>query len=918
MKKSLVVILTIAVLLFAFSGLAVANEREDAAQRLLSFGVIEGFPDGSLGLERDITRAEFARIVVLARGLGDAAEVLQGTQTTFSDVGAGLWFTGWINVASAQGIIMGYPDGTFRPNANISYAEAVTMVLRTLGYNDNLPGVWPHSYLVMGADLSITSGVFTNATDNAVRGSVFVMLNRAFDNYVVRWDPEALRFVEDTTLEGHTFTLLQWMLRARESVRGIVIDNLHTDTSLRDNEIVLRVTRTTIVDRDTIVRYDEDVFRLTGPDLDPNALLGLEVELFHNDSDVYFVNIRTADRDILIDILDAEVSRTDNSIALTNRDARVNLAPNARVVIFNASGEVDIRDAFRDDDNRTVIDRAIAEDSYGRFVLERGQIAFAWIFEGPQEFAGVVTNVNNNRVEYFAGEGDDRTLNLNDYDNVIVLDGQLRTGDVEQIDTDSVIYAWVNEDNELFLVTVNNVQEGTMTSANRSRVTVDGVNISVDRFSNGKGTTISDTNNEIVEWYYTGARGLSDLVDNLIGEEVVVARDLIGQARHIVGVTAGSSGLQYGIAVSSGGTRSIDIFTQEGNVVSYNFARGMSSSDFTAATGIANPLTSAQNYFSHFAVNDQDFVFVEFRVNRSGEVSYIRHLGTNSNPTNPTSTVVTNLRDVGNGSIVLTGNVTRFITSRTIIMGAPAGTRDEDDLEVIRWNSIAGQTPGGAEAIVWAPSTGNANDAAFIVFTGNFDNLSSDDNSFAVVHGAATQGGDRLWRMAMQVAGSQATSENVLVAAERGGNAIPRNSIIEFRLNSVDEARIVTNNTDVTRTFGGITLLRNWENTNVVVATYGNVFRVTQGGSNSVSLVPVDTPGATPIAVGIVTNAAIRSTTIDTSYNFSVGGPASINTGDHIIFIGPYDNVIGAAFVLPRGAAERERAIKELNNPERL
>jgi|GEM_PF-5578841 len=892
MKRSLVVILTIAVLLFAFSGFAVADEREDAAQRLLSFGVIEGFPDGSLGLERDITRAEFARIVVLARGLGDAAEVLQGSQTNFSDVGAGLWFTGWINVASAQGIILGYPDGTFRPNANISYAEAVTMVLRTLGYNDNLPGVWPHNYLVTAADLSITAGLFTNANANAVRGNVFAMLNRAFDNYVVRWNPEQLVFQEDTTLEGHTFTLLQWMLRARESVRGIVIDNTHTDTSLRANEIVLRTTYYTTIDRERVQRSDENVFTLTGPELDINELLGLQVELFHNDSNVYFVNIRTADRDILIDIVDSDVAHNAGSIDLRARDASVNIASNARFAIFNADGEVTIRDG-------STVGRAIPEGSYGRFVLDRGAIEFGWIFEAPQDFAGVVTGVNNNRVEFFVDEGNERTLNLNGFRETIVLDRHLKTTDADVIDLESVIYAWVSDDNDLFLVTVNNTQEGTLTSANRSRVTVGGVNINVNRDV----TTVSDTNNEDIERYYRA--GLSDVVENLDGEEVVVARDLIGEARHIVGVAAGTSGLQYGIVVSSGGSRSVDIFTQDNNIVTYNFNR---SATFVAMPGapVATALNSAQRYFAHFNQVDatEMFLFVEFRVNRHGEISEIRHLGTNSAPaTNPVSSTVSQIREAGNGSLVLTGGAnpgTYFITNRTVIMGVPAGTRDIDDLEVMSWNSISGLNPDpNTLALVFIPQNRDG-EAAFVVFTAYFDSLVGDDNQFGIVHGAATLSGG-LWRMPIDVAGEG--SSTYLVSGQSGVNAVPRNSVIEFRLSSDNEVRVVPRNEGIAfangRYWGGLTL-QSYDLGNVRSAVYGDVFRITEirGGGTIADVVNLANASDTR-TLAIERNAAVRGVTT-TNNTFNVGGNASLRYNDYIIFIGPYGDTISAAIVLPR------------------
>jgi hypothetical protein len=71
-----------------------------------------------------ITRAEYAAILVRALGIPE------GGASSFSDVGSSDWYCGAVSAAVQYGIIKGYADGTFRPNANITREEAMAMLQR--------------------------------------------------------------------------------------------------------------------------------------------------------------------------------------------------------------------------------------------------------------------------------------------------------------------------------------------------------------------------------------------------------------------------------------------------------------------------------------------------------------------------------------------------------------------------------------------------------------------------------------------------------------------------------------------------------------------------------------------------------------------------------------------------------------------
>lgn len=108
------------------------NANKDAILKLNYAGVLKGYTDGTFRPYKDVTRAEFAKVAVLALGYTDAqAKLLQG-KTVFKDLPADHWATGYINLAVSQGIIKGYPDGTFKPNNNVKIAEALTVYVQGL------------------------------------------------------------------------------------------------------------------------------------------------------------------------------------------------------------------------------------------------------------------------------------------------------------------------------------------------------------------------------------------------------------------------------------------------------------------------------------------------------------------------------------------------------------------------------------------------------------------------------------------------------------------------------------------------------------------------------------------------------------------------------------------------------------------
>ena len=108
-----------------YSDVAATSWYNTAVSTLSSMGIITGYPDGTFRPNAAITRAEFAAIAARFDNDGDK------TAAKFSDI-ANHWAKDEISIAYNNDWITGYPDGTFGPQRDITRAETMTLVNRVL------------------------------------------------------------------------------------------------------------------------------------------------------------------------------------------------------------------------------------------------------------------------------------------------------------------------------------------------------------------------------------------------------------------------------------------------------------------------------------------------------------------------------------------------------------------------------------------------------------------------------------------------------------------------------------------------------------------------------------------------------------------------------------------------------------------
>lgn len=165
--------------------------KDNKIQYIIDKKFVEGYEDGSMGYDKNIKRSEITKLLVFANGNKELAERLQGTMKLYSDVDTAHWANGVINVGStvksdANGIEMlnGYPDGSFKPDNDVTYAELAKMLV-VLAKEDLTADMaknakWAADWMTWAAQLGILDDV-TVADSNkaATRADAFTMVYNA-------------------------------------------------------------------------------------------------------------------------------------------------------------------------------------------------------------------------------------------------------------------------------------------------------------------------------------------------------------------------------------------------------------------------------------------------------------------------------------------------------------------------------------------------------------------------------------------------------------------------------------------------------------------------------------------------------------------------------------------------------------------
>jgi len=180
----LTIVLSSLCLVHASSELARYSDISDietavAAATLTGLGVTDGTGNGMFSPNQTLTRAEACKLMVLMMGLGNKVSSY-AKKTVFSDVKGGMWYTGYVNLANAQGIVNGYGNGKFGPEDTITYGQLATMIIRMLGYKtSDIGSLWPLDYTDYAEEIGLSDNLELDPYDGLTRSDAAILFYRS-------------------------------------------------------------------------------------------------------------------------------------------------------------------------------------------------------------------------------------------------------------------------------------------------------------------------------------------------------------------------------------------------------------------------------------------------------------------------------------------------------------------------------------------------------------------------------------------------------------------------------------------------------------------------------------------------------------------------------------------------------------------
>lgn len=179
LSKVLALVMVVTALL-GTTTFAAASSQQDQAEVLKAIKIFKGNENG-FNLSGKLRRSEAATLIV--RMMGEEEKVIGSksayTVTAFSDVKDSDWFSSYVGYCYRNGIILGFPDGTFKPNDYISEKAFAQLVLGVMDYKSGTDFTWDTVKRFMYDRGLVTDVAYTVSTDDNVnysRGEAVTLL----------------------------------------------------------------------------------------------------------------------------------------------------------------------------------------------------------------------------------------------------------------------------------------------------------------------------------------------------------------------------------------------------------------------------------------------------------------------------------------------------------------------------------------------------------------------------------------------------------------------------------------------------------------------------------------------------------------------------------------------------------------------
>ncbi|WP_432406916.1 S-layer homology domain-containing protein [Wukongibacter sp. M2B1] len=430
------------------------NRRiSSSVNKLMAFGIVEGTGNGQYNPEAPLTREQFTKIMVELLGMGDAVDAAP-RKVIFRDVLPDGWSGGYIYLAVSQGIINGYGDGFFKPQEKVTLGEAVTIILRGLGYKDEfLNGEWPNNYILKASELGLLDGIEINKDSQINRGIAALLINNAMEINVIKSYPDGRGYyVTDTSLleeKQNLYKLERVEIREQENIG-------------KDTRISVEFNTDTYFKKEKYEEGDREDFFLRN-EFSSELYIGIEADIYIDEYDkilyIDYDDIDDYENTVFINeiIVNEYNEKPVGKIKLSRRDDYIEISKDCEIYI---NGE-----DIKEDDFETYL----GEGVFGTFIVEDEELAYADLISWEEENL-YIESINQEKEILniiYTGDGMKDEIQLEDFSGkyrIYLIEGQnkkeitfadLAVGDIlniseEQENKESLIYVSRNSEEGRF------------------------------------------------------------------------------------------------------------------------------------------------------------------------------------------------------------------------------------------------------------------------------------------------------------------------------------------------------------------------------------------------------------------------------------------------------------------------------------
>ncbi len=823
----------------------VGTEFESSAAVLGVLDIMVGDKDTANFRPNDpIIRSEVTKVGVALMGLLDVAEAHNGP-TKYEDVVENHWANGFINVATDQGMVEGDDVGTFRPDSQIKYSEAVAIMVRALGYEPQAEakGGYPSGYLVTGSSIGLTKDVKASGNDLITRGMVAKMAYNALTINLM----EQTGFGSDVSYEVVDKTLLEDVLDVQlisGTVQAVGSSALSGTSSLDNEEIMINDKVYKIGDADvrSILGFYVDAYVKQDSKTKQNTLLlAIPVENMNSSIKVNSDNI-----DEIVNTESEKSLSYWKDIDKDSKTTKVTISNDAHVVYNGKAASFEDFKAISSG-NITLLD----SDKNGTYDV-------VFVNETVNYVVEEVSTTTNKLVDKYGN----KTLILDDEDTNMFFriekgSEKLSLSDLKEWD---VITFTISKDEKLLygVVTTESVT-GTVTEKDDEKVFID-----------GKGYKVAANYPEKIDL-------LDEATFYLDAEGKIAAADFENTL---------SSNYAYlaDLGMSSGLDKTLDLklFTKDGKTVTLSAAKKVKVNQTSNLT--------AQEAYDKLKANAGQLV--TFEVNSDNQVYKINTYKESAGINEDEFKLNLNEKEVvyksASGKLVGKG-MSVNVTDSTVVFDIPADAKDTNDYSVRGKDFFTNNDKYdvmvfdvtedyNAKAIIVTNSTGNANEESSIAVVDKITKTRYDDGE-DVERLYAYQNGEYV---------SIYTSDDGILVKTQGEStvALKQGDIIQYKTNASGEIDGITVLFDI----ADKTTEKETNHSDKMTTVYG---KVTKKFSNSFNLKVAD---GTEHNYTIGDAVVYRVDTTKTTKQVTVGDSSDISKFDEAnnerVFVRIYDNVV--------------------------